>query len=133
MLAQFGGAAAGEYGGDFLLRIESLLAAEGVAIERGVHGAYQRMTDELNGHSAIAIEFFLKRENTESLREAAPDDAHAPGSPGPELRADVVNVLNAVALESAGQAQVEAGEVREDGKGGLAFFSFTDEAAHGAD
>src|SRR5579864_105208 len=133
MLAQFAGTAAGEYGGDFLLRIESLLAAKSLAIERGPHGSYQRMADELNGHSGIAVEFFFKGKNTESLREAAPDDAHAPGTPRPELRADVINVLNAAAFEFAGQAQVEAGEVREDCEGGLAAFGFADEAAHGAD
>ena len=73
MLAKLAGAAAGQYGDDFLLRIESLLAAKGLAIERGVHSSHQRMADEFYGHSGVAVELFFKRENTESLCEAAAD------------------------------------------------------------
>ena len=37
------------------------------------------------------------------------------------------------AFEFAGEAQVEAGEVGEDGEGGLALLGGGDEFAHGAD
>src|SRR5438445_5015294 len=133
MLAKFRGAAAGQDGDDGLLRIEILLAAECGAIERGGYGSYERMTDEFHGDSGIAIEFFFKGKNAKSLRETAAHYAHAPGAPGPELRADVVDVLDAARFEFSREAQVEAGEVGKNGEGGLAALGFADQAAHGAD
>src|SRR6266851_5224487 len=132
MLAKFGGAAAGQNGDELLLRIEILLAAKGLAIERGVHRSYQRMTDEFHGDASFAVELFFKWENAESLREAAADYADAPRAPGPELRADVVDVFNATAFEFAGEAQVEAGEIGEDCEGGFAPLGLGDKMAHGA-
>src|SRR5260221_13139484 len=132
MLAHFRGAAARQDGDDFLLRIEALLTAEGLAIERGVHGSYQRMADELHGDSGIGVKLFFEWKYAECLREAAADYADTPGSPGPELRADVVDVFNATALEFAGEAEEEAGEIGEDGEGGRAAFGFGDEVTHGA-
>src|SRR5690348_18435451 len=133
MLAKFGGAASGEDGDEFFPRVEVLLAEKCLAIERGVHGADQRMADEFHGDSGFAVEFFFERENAEGLREAAADYAHAPGAPGPELRTDVVNVFNATAFEFAGQAQVEAGKIGEDGESGFAALGFGDDVAHGTD
>src|ERR1700687_2119508 len=118
VLAQLGGAAAGQDGDEFFVRIEVLLTAESMAIKRRVHG--------------IAIEFFFKRKNAQCLREAPAHYAHAPRPPGPELRADVVDVFNATAFEFAGEAQVEAGKIGEDRKGGLAALGLADEATHGA-
>src|ERR1700682_2056421 len=132
VLAQLGGAAAGQDGDEFFVRIEVLLTAESMAIKRRVHGADQRMADELHGYSGIAIEFFFKRKNAQCLREAPAHYAHAPRPPGPELRADVVDVFNATAFEFAGEAQVEAGKIGEDRKGGLAALGLADEATHGA-
>src|SRR5260370_30737900 len=132
MLARFGGAAAGKDGDEFLRWIETVLAAKGLAIERGVHGSYKRMADEFHGDASVAVELFFKWENAESLREAAADYADAPRAPGPELRADVIDVFNATALEFAGEAQVEAGKIGEDGEGGFAPLGLGDEMAHGA-
>src|SRR5712692_274625 len=133
MLAKFRSAAAGQDGDEFFLGIEVLFAEEGLAVERGVHGANQRVADEFHGDSGVAVELFFERENAEGLREAAADYADAPGAPGPELRADVVDVLRTMAFEFSGEAEMEAGKIGEDSEGGLAAFGFGDEAAHGAD
>src|SRR5712671_1216670 len=90
------------------------------------------MADERYRDSGVCVEFLFEGEDAEGLRESATDDAYAPGAPGPELRADVVDVLNAAAFEFAGEAQVEAGEIGQDGEGRLAALGFTDEATHGA-
>src|ERR1700681_663538 len=133
MLAKFRGTAAGQHGDDFLLRVEPLLAAKRLAIERGVHRSYQRMTDKFYRDSSVAVELFFEREHAQGLAEAPTDNVHATRSPGPKLRTDVINVLDAAAFEFAGEAQMEAGKIGEDGKCGLAAFRFIDEAAHGAD
>src|ERR1700738_1777605 len=133
MLAKFRGATARQDGDELFLRIEALLAEKCLTIEGGVHGAYQRMTDEFHGDSGIAVELFFKGENAECLREAATHYAHAPGAPGPELRADVIDVADSMRLEFSGEAEVEAVKIGEDGESGFAALGFEDEAAHGAD
>src|SRR5258708_37994877 len=90
------------------------------------------MADELHGDSGIGVKLFFEWKYAECLREAAADYADTPGSPGPELRADVVDVFNATALEFAGEAQVEAGNIGEDGEGGFAPLGLGDQMAHGA-
>ena len=91
------------------------------------------MADEFYGDTGIPEKFFFKGKNAEGLRESAADYADAPGSPGPELWADVVDVSGSSALEFAGQAEVKAGEVREYGEGWFAVLGFAYEVAHGAD
>src|ERR1700737_3413593 len=132
MLAKFRGAAAGQYSDDFLLRVETLLAAKRLPVERGVHVSYQRMADEFYGDSSVAVEFLFKRENAQGLGEAPTYDMHAPPSPGPTLRTDVINVLDAAAFELSGKAQMEAGEIGKDGKGRFAALGFANEVPHGA-
>src|SRR5258706_951365 len=90
------------------------------------------MADELHGDSGVGVKLFFEWKYAECLREAAAHYAHAPGTPGPELRADVVDVFNATALEFTGETQVEAWKIGEDGEGGLATFGFGNEATHGA-
>ena len=133
MLAEFCGAAARQDRDEVFLWVEALFAAKGLAIERGVHCSYQWMPYELYRDTGIAEELFFKGKNAEGLRETAADYADAPGSPSPELRADVVDVFGSAALEFAGQAEVEAGEVREDGEGWFAALGFAYEVAHGSD
>ncbi len=98
-----------------------------------MHRADQWVADEFYGDPGIAVELFFKRKNAEGFREAPADYTHAPGAPGPELRADVIDVFDAAAFEFSGEAEMEAGKIGEDGEGGLAALGFGDEAAHGAD
>ncbi len=81
----------------------------------GVYRAYQRVADEFYGDAGVGVELFFEGEDAEGFGEAAADDSYAPGAPGPELRADVVGVLDFAGFEFAGEAEVEAGEVGEDG------------------
>src|SRR6266446_1847480 len=79
-----------------------------------MHRAEQWVADEFYGNPGIAVELFFKRKNAEGFREAPADYTHAPGAPGPELRADVIGVFYAAAFEFSGEAEMEAGEVGED-------------------
>src|SRR6266478_2210558 len=133
VLAKFRNAAAGQDGDEFFLGIEVLHSEKCVAIERGVHGAHQRMADEFYGDSGVAVEFFFKWKNAEGLCEAAAHYAHAPRAPGPKLRADVIDVFNAAAFEFSREAEMEAGKIGEDGESRFAARGFGDESAHGAD
>ena len=75
--------------------IESVLFRELGAAQGGAYHADQRVADESCWDAGVAIEFFFKWENAQGFNEAAADYAHAPRSPGPELRADVVDIFDA--------------------------------------
>src|SRR5260370_41111025 len=89
MLAKFGDAASGQDGDELLLWIETGLAAKGLAIERGVHGSYQRIADEFHGDATVAVELFFEWENAQSVREAAAVDADAPRAARTDMPAAV--------------------------------------------
>ncbi len=107
--------------------------AERGAIERRLDVADERMADEFCGYAGVGIKLFFKRKNAEAEREAAPDDSYTPRTPRPELRADVVGVGHAAPFEFAREAEMEAGEVGEDGERGFALLGGGDEFAHCAD
>lgn len=81
------------------LRFEMVLLAEGFARLGSSNVADEGMADEFCGNAAFSEESLFERENAKCLREAAADDAHAPGTPGPKLRANVINVADAVRAE----------------------------------
>src|SRR5882724_3849663 len=62
-----------------------------------------------------AVKLLLKGKDHDHLADIFLDLLHASGAPGPDLRADKVKNWNAQAVQSAGQAQVEVGEVDQDG------------------
>ena len=121
MLAKFAGAAAGKNRDERFFGMEVVSGAERGAIESGFDVADERMADEFCGDAGVGVELFFEGEDAEGLGEAAADDSNAPGTPGPELRADVVGVGDFAEFEFAGEAEMEAGEVGEDGEGGLCF------------
>src|SRR5215467_3354635 len=90
------------------------------------------MADEFHGDASVAVKLLFERKNAEGELEAAAYDADAPWTPCPELRADVVSVSHAPGLELASEAEVEPGEVGEDGERRLAALGLSDEFAHGA-
>src|SRR6266403_4115833 len=92
--------------------------------------ADQRMADEFHRYAGITEEFFLEWKNTQRQRESPPHDAHTPRPPGPELRADVVNVANADWLQLAGQSQMEARKIRQDCQRWTALFRGGNETTH---
>src|ERR1700756_2814801 len=92
----------------------------------------QWMADEFRRYACIAEEFLFEWKNTQRQRESPSHDAHAPGPPRPELRADVVNVANTDRLQFAGQPQMEAGEICQDCQLRTALFRGTQQSAHRA-
>ena len=133
VLAKFGGAAAGKNRDERFFVMELVSGAERGAIERRLDVADERVADEFCGDSGVTVELFFEREDAESKREAAADDSNTPGTPRPELRADVVGVAHAAPFEFASKAEMEAGEVGEDGESGFALLSGCDKFAHRTD
>src|SRR6266568_3639609 len=80
------------------------------------------MTDELHGHTGISVELFFEGENAECERKPSADQIHAPRPPGPELRANIVDVSNALGEQLARQAQMKTRKVRENRQRRVAAF-----------
>ncbi len=100
--------------------VEAVFGGELVAGDGGQRQIGEGMADELGLDAALAVELLLKREDDQ---HAADVFAHQPDAvllPGPELRADEVDDGNAEAVELAGEAEVDFGEVDEHGDGGPA-------------
>jgi len=102
------------------------------ARERGARSSHQRVADPVGSDSRLAVEIRLEGEKAEAAHEAAAHQIHTPGPPGPELRADEIDVLHAAAMQGARQAEMKAGEVGEDGQRRTAADGFGAQAAHGA-
>src|SRR5712692_2145902 len=91
------------------------------------------MTDEFHWHTGIGVELFFEVENAECLGEAAANQIHAPGAPGPELRANVIDVADAFRSQLARQPQMKSRKFRENGQRRAAALGFLHEMPHGAD
>ena len=91
------------------------------------------MADEFCRDAGAGEEGFFEGENAEGLRETAADNAHSPRPPGPELRANVIDVADAERAELAREAEMKAGEIGEDGERRFAAPGFGNEMAHSAD
>src|SRR6202795_4751677 len=90
------------------------------------------MADEFHGHTGVGVKFFFEMENAQRLCEPTPHQIHAPWPPGPELRADIIDVSNALGAQLARQPQMKTGEVRENRKRPPAALCFVHEPSHGA-
>src|SRR2546426_1346466 len=91
------------------------------------------MTNEFHRHAGIGVELFFEVKNAECLGEAAPYQIHPPGAPGPELRANVIDVADAFRSELAREPQMKSWKVRKNGKWRLAALGFLHEMPHGTD
>jgi len=87
------------------------------------------VADELGGDVAGAVEGGLEGEDDHHAVDALLDPAETAALPGPELRADEPDDRDVEFFEFAGEAEVDVGEVDEDGDVGAAFFDGGDEAA----
>ena len=90
------------------------------------------MADEFGGDAGVTKKLLFKREDAERFLEASSNQLGAPGTPSPELWTDVIDIANASGLEFAGEAEMEAGEIGENGQRGFAFSGGGDEMVHGA-
>src|SRR5712691_7909800 len=88
----------------------------------------QGMPNKIRRYPARAIPILLEGENAKPAYESAAHQVRAPRPPRPELRADEIDVLHALPLQRAREAQVEAGEIRENRKTRLSLRGFTDQA-----
>src|SRR5581483_1716141 len=113
-------AAAGQDGDPGLLRVEAM--AGGVVGARfGLHGEFaQRMAREFGFDAVLAIERFFEREDDQHLLYVSLHELDAAATPGPELRADIVDHRDPAGMERFRQAEMEVGEIDEDGYVGAA-------------
>src|ERR1700683_1312335 len=85
------------------------------------------MADERRIHSPIAVKLFFKGKNNQRFVDVVTDQAHAPLSPSPELRRDIVDDRNAALLHLPRDAPVERRGIDDDCKIRLALVSLGDE------
>ena len=105
---------------------------ERFAALRGSHVANQRVSDEFHRHACVAEKLFLEWKDTQRQHETAAHDAYSPGTPGPELRTDVVNISDTERFQFPRKSQVEAGKVCENCEFRLSRLSRIYQSAHGA-
>src|SRR5260370_9614134 len=91
------------------------------------------MPDKFHRNTGIGVKLFFKRKDTKSLREAPAHQIHAPGPPGPELRANVIDVSNPFRTQLARETQMKTREVRQNGERRPAALRFVHEPPHRAD
>ena len=87
------------------------------------------MSDEFGLDLAVAVEGLFEGEDDEHLRDALLDPAEALPFPGPELGGDEPDDGDVAVGEVAGDAEVDVGEIDEDGGGGWFSFDGADEFA----
>src|SRR5579871_1275240 len=102
------------------------------ARDGGANLVDERVADPIHFYAVPGVEVDLEGEDTQAAFEPAADQVHAAGAPGPELRADEIDVSNAKALQSARKMQVKTGKVREDGERGLTPAGLTEQTTPGA-
>ena len=123
------GAAAGEQGDPGEIGVE--VVADGVVGARdGWKGQFGKgVTDEVGGDVARAVEVLLEGEDDEHAIDALLNPTEASSLPGPELGANEVDDGDAALLEFSGEAEVDVGEVDEDGDVGFLLADGADEFA----
>jgi hypothetical protein len=131
-MGDFSSTAARKDGEDFVPILETVFFTEKFPSERGVYVSDERVANDFYGDAGVGIKLFFEGEDAEGFGETAADEIRAPGAPGPELGADVINVSNAFGTEFAREAEMEAREIGEDGEGRLAAGGFVNEMVHGA-
>ena len=101
--------------GDAERAVRLLLAAvPGLGEDR--HLVHQGMADVDHVHAVAAVEVHLEGEEHQHAVHQAGDGLHPALAPGPHLRADVVDDLQAPLLELAGEAEVEVGKIDQHGE-----------------
>ena len=83
-------------------------------VARHLDAVRKRMADELRLHVVRSVEIHLERQHAQHEIDGLPDRAHPTLSPGPHLRADVLDGRHAPGLHLASHAQVELGRIDAD-------------------
>src|SRR2546430_2089092 len=114
MALDLGVAASGKDGDQFSRGLQLIRGEKCFASLRRRNIADQWVSNEFNRYACVGKEFFFEREYAQRERESPPHDSNAPRPPGPELRADVINIAHAKRFQFARQPEMEAGKVREN-------------------
>jgi uncharacterized protein YdeI (YjbR/CyaY-like superfamily) len=112
-----------------LCGIEVVGGGVGFAGDGGEGKFGEGVADELGVDVAGAVEGGFEGEDDEHAVDALLDPAETATLPGPELRADEVDDGDVAFFQLAGEAEVDVGEVDEDGDIGAAGVDGGDEAA----
>src|SRR5439155_1327370 len=107
--------AAGQKGDPFPCRVQTVSGGVLFAGDGGLRQLRQRVADELSVDAAGTVEAFFKGKDDHHAGDALLHPAEAAALPGPELRTDEVNDRDAEFFELAGEAEVDVGEVDQDG------------------
>jgi hypothetical protein len=100
-------------------RIEAQLAGHPRAVETGPQlgqAIDQRVSEKGRVDAGSAQQRLLEREDHTQTIDPAPELAHAPGAPGPDLGRHVVEHADARAVRDRGERQVQVGRVDEQGQ-----------------
>jgi len=112
-----------------LCGVETVLGGVFIAGDGGEGKRRQWMADEFGVDSAGAVELGFKGEDYEHLRNVLLDPPQAAAFPRPKLWAYEPKNWNAEAAEVHCEAEVDVGEVDEDGEGGPVMLDRGDECA----
>lgn len=126
---EFAVSAAGEEGDPLLGGVEVVGGGEVGAGDGGKGKRGERVTDKSSRDIAGLVEDLLEREDDEDAADALLHPAEATALPGPELRADEPKDGDAGPMEVTGEAEVDVGEVDEDGEVGAGGADGADEPA----
>src|ERR1041385_8919943 len=112
---------AGKQGDDRPRRIEIIPTAEFIAVVLSANFAGQRVATILDvGYPARGVPVPFKGQDRKQQINVALDAAGAIRTPGPKLRAYVIDDPNAAAMKPSGQTQIEIRPINQDRCVGLA-------------
>ncbi len=123
----FAPAGAGKEGDPGLGGVEVVVGGVELAGDGGGGEGGEGVADKVGVDVALRVEAGLEGEDDEHLRDALLDPAEAASLPGPELRGDEPDDGDAEAFQVFGEAEVDVGEVDEDGDGGPRALDVADE------
>ncbi len=122
-------AAAWEEGDPILCGIECVLCGEFGPCAGRQGQLRQGVADECGVDASCAVEALFEGEDDHHAADPLLHPAEASALPGPELRTDEVDDGNVQLAELTGEAEVDVGEVDQDGDVGTALFDGGDQAA----
>jgi hypothetical protein len=102
-------AAARQHGDERPRGVETDACEERGAVRGRLHQVDQRVSDELDRHSGLAVERLFERKDDQHRLRGVADRTDAALPPGPHLRRHVIDDRDAAGVQRARQAQVEVG------------------------
>src|SRR4030095_7564646 len=95
---------------------EAELAAQRRTVIGRCYLVQNRITDEGTPYACLCIEWFLKGKNRQDTIHTALDPSHPSPAPGPQLRRNVVQHLEAAGFGHPGEMEIQAGIIDQDHK-----------------